>query len=239
MFDIDASGVRALVFDLDGTLYDQRAVRQQMLRRLLGAALRSPRQGYRTLRLLSAYRRAQETVRHDATVTGPHAREQVARACAATGATAEDVRACVERWMNTEPLGLLAGCMYPGLPSLLRRARFAGVRLGVVSDYAAERKLEALGLADCFDAVVCADDPDVGRFKPDPRGLDVALQRLGVPPHEALYIGDRVEVDGVAAARAGVRFVLIDPAAKHRPGYAGARVCDFVEMSDLLFHETV
>jgi len=39
-----------------------------------------------------------------------------------------------------------------------------------------------LGLEDSFDAVVYAQEPEVGRFKPHPRMLQVALQRLGVAP---------------------------------------------------------
>jgi HAD superfamily hydrolase (TIGR01509 family) len=229
--------VRALVFDVDGTLYNQRMVRMLMLRRLLLATVRSPRTGFRALRVLGAYRRAQEILRHDQSLTRACTREQLAVACAATGASPDDVRDCVRRWMDDEPLPLLQRQMYPGLPALLRRARFSGLRLGVASDYAAERKLEAMGLADCFDAIVCADDPDVGRFKPDPRGLLVVLERLGVPPCEALYIGDRPDVDAVAATRAGMRFVLMGAPSRHRGAYSGPFACDFTDVAGLVFDE--
>ena len=77
----------------------------------------------------------------------------------------------------------------------------------MLSDYQAMPKLRALGIADLFDEVLSAQDPDIGVFKPDPRGLEVALQRLDVRPAEALYVGDRVEVDAIAApgSRGAVR----------------------------------
>ncbi len=81
--------------------------------------------------------------------------------------------------METEPLALLAGAVYPGAAELLTEAKQQGLRLGVVSDYPARQKLEALRLAHFFDVLVSAQDDDVQRLKPDPRGLVVALQRLG------------------------------------------------------------
>jgi phosphoglycolate phosphatase-like HAD superfamily hydrolase len=56
---------------------------------------------------------------------------------------------------------------------------------------------------------VTAQDPEVQRFKPHPRGLEVTLGRLGVSKREAIYIGDRADVDGEAAGRAGVRCVIV------------------------------
>jgi hypothetical protein len=40
------------------------------------------------------------------------------------------------------------------------------------------------------------------KIQADPRGLEVALAKLGVAGAHAVYIGDRPEVDGVAAQRA-------------------------------------
>jgi putative hydrolase of the HAD superfamily len=60
-----------------------------------------------------------------------------------------------------------------------------------------------------FDAIASAADPEILAFKPDPRGLTVVAERLGVKPREALYIGDRAEVDARAAASAGMLSAII------------------------------
>jgi FMN phosphatase YigB (HAD superfamily) len=39
--------------------------------------------------------------------------------------------------------------------------------------------------------------------------MTLALDRLGVSGRDAIYVGDDPEVDGVVAAAAGVRFVLV------------------------------
>jgi FMN phosphatase YigB (HAD superfamily) len=81
--------------------------------------------------------------------------------------------------------------------------------LAVLSDYSADRKLAAMGLAHFFDVVVTAQDPEVQRFKPDPAGLELVLQRLAVRMSEAVYIGDREDVDAVAASRAGMQYFIL------------------------------
>ena len=53
----------ALIFDVDGTLYDQTPVRRGMIWRLLRAHLRRPAQGLTTFHALRAYRKAQEFMR--------------------------------------------------------------------------------------------------------------------------------------------------------------------------------
>src|SRR6202035_4241040 len=68
---------------------------------------------------------------------------------------------------------------------------------------------EEMGLTDFFDVIVTAQDPEVQRFKPDPEGLELVLQRLAVRMSEAVYIGDREDVDAVAASRAGIQYFIL------------------------------
>lgn len=189
----------AIVFDVDGTLYLQKPLRRAMALRLARYALSSPRQGVRCARVLQSYRRAQEELR---LITGTAAGGQTARAAAHAGCSLEEVEAHVGRWMEREPLGLLPRFVRPGLREFLVRARSAKIQLAVLSDYPADAKLEALGMADLFDVVLCAQDDGIGIFKPDPAGLREVVRRLRMSPARCLYVGDRPEVDALAAARA-------------------------------------
>ncbi|HEX5832079.1 MAG TPA: HAD family hydrolase, partial [Gemmatimonadaceae bacterium] len=91
----------------------------------------------------------------------------------------------------------------------------------------------ALGVSQLVDVVVCAQDADVACFKPDPRGLLVALVRLGVPPGEAVYVGDRATVDADAARAAGMRCVLVgDRGAAEAAGVPHAS--DFATLARIL-----
>jgi putative hydrolase of the HAD superfamily len=65
----------------------------------------------------------------------------------------------------------------------------------------------------------------VGIEKPDPGIFRIALERLGIEPERALFVGDIRSVDEVGARAAGMPFVLIDPyrdyAAPGAPAIAG------------------
>jgi HAD superfamily hydrolase (TIGR01509 family) len=204
------SGLRAIIFDLDGTLYRQGPLRTAMLARLARAYVTRPLAGVKAYRALGAYRAAQEQLRHTPQPTsGDLADAQIRAACAATGLEPAFVSSCVARWMEQAPLDLVARNVYPGVGEFLGACKLRGLRLGLFSDYPADAKLEALGFQRYFDAVLTAQSSAVGAFKPNPRGLLLVAEQLGVRPAECLYVGDRVEVDAAAAAAAGMLCALI------------------------------
>jgi putative hydrolase of the HAD superfamily len=223
--------IRAVIFDVDGTLYDQRKLRLKMLGALVRAHAWRPLEGWRTGSVLKAYRHAQEELRQSAH-EDPAAR-QAEIACKKTGYSPEFVEQCVQRWMETAPLTHLPACIHAGLVGFLDTCRSRGLRLATLSDYPAEAKLRALGIADAFELALCAQSPEIGRFKPHPRGLVVTLERLGVTAGQALYIGDRPEVDAAAAAAAGVGCAIV--AQRSAAGGAFVTVRGYDELQVRLF----
>ena len=124
------------------------------------------------------------------------------------GTSADDV----DRFLDAEygvwtPAHALLGSAH----ALLEALRERGLRLGVVANAWPEparltrRRIAELGVAERVDAIVLADE--VGARKPDPRIFAAALQALGVGPGEALYVGDRLDVDVLGASRAGLTTV--------------------------------
>jgi putative hydrolase of the HAD superfamily len=89
-----------------------------------------------------------------------------------------------------------------------------GLRHGLLSNSAGavqERKLAATGLRGRFAALVCAEESGVA--KPAAGAFLAGCAALGVAPGETAYVGDRADVDGLGAARAGLVSVWVD-----RPG---------------------
>ena len=82
-------------------------------------------------------------------------------------------------------------------------------KLGLLSNYPDTQALRAsvarLGLAEYFDAVVVSGD--VGRVKPHVLPFQRMLERLGVEPDEALYVGDNWLGDIQGAKRVGMQAV--------------------------------
>ena len=109
-------------------------------------------------------------------------------------------------YWSKEP-GLIS--LFPGIRPLLRDLHSSGCRLGVFTQKSREfeikgrccgasNELEELGVASLFSVVVGFED--VARHKPDPEGVELALDRLGVLPKEALLVGDSAA--DIEAARA-------------------------------------
>lgn len=100
----------------------------------------------------------------------------------------------------------------PGTAKVLER--FADqCRLGLVTNghpVLQRRKLTTIGAADAFEAAVFAgyDTP----AKPDPAPFDRVLSSLGVPPGDAVYVGNAPMTDVVGAHAAGLRAALVGDA---------------------------
>jgi len=104
------------------------------------------------------------------------------------------------------------GDLIAGAAAAVRAIARLGLRLGVVTngiDRVQRRRLKASPLAESFPVVVTSER--AGFTKPDPRIMEIALKRLRVRPDEAIYVGDDAHVDGLAANRAAVPFVWFNP----------------------------
>ncbi|HPF35832.1 MAG TPA: HAD-IA family hydrolase [Candidatus Krumholzibacteria bacterium] len=97
---------------------------------------------------------------------------------------------------------------YPHVRPVLHRLAREGYALAVVSDaprFEAWLRLTYLRLNHDFDVVLTFDD--TGHHKPSPVGFEMALQKLGVPAHRAVNIGDWPERDIVGGTIAGMHTV--------------------------------
>ena len=97
-----------------------------------------------------------------------------------------------------------------GAVATVRALKEAGHRIGVVSNAEGrvERDLDGAGYAGLFETVV--DSHVVGVEKPDPEIFRIALERMGVAPESAVYLGDVPAVDVAGARAAGLTPVLLD-----------------------------
>jgi len=116
---------------------------------------------------------------------------------------------CALRLAQTEMLWRSAD---PAAAPVLRELKRRGFTLGVISnsDGRLERSFALTDLTEHFDFLI--DSFVVGVEKPDPAIFQFALERAGVAPHEAAYVGDIYPVDVIGARRAGLLPILYDPA---------------------------
>lgn len=98
----------------------------------------------------------------------------------------------------------------PGVPTIPRQLRAAGLGLGLASSSprpVIDAVLETVGLDRAFQAVVSGDE--VARGKPAPDGFLLAARRLGVEPARCLVVED--SRNGVLAAKAAGMAVAAVP----------------------------
>lgn len=203
MISVDWQRVRLVVFDIDGTLYDQRCLRRKMIAELLQHCLRHPGD-WKLLRLIDRFRRTRERLAEEE-VQGVE-ELQYRRPAADLGMESQVVREMLEDWMLHRPLKHLRRCRYDWVDRFFAALRERGKTIVVLSDYPAGQKLEALGLE--ADILVSAVDPEVDRLKPHPAGLTRVLDLAHVSPREGLLIGDRDDRDGESARRVGMAYLL-------------------------------
>jgi phosphoglycolate phosphatase len=183
--------VRAIIFDLDGTLIDSKrdlihsvnAMMEEMHRPQLAADV------------ISGY-------------IGHGAPQLVARALGGT-ATEEELKHGLQFFLSYyEEHKMDYTSAYPGVPETL--SQLGHIPMAVLTNKPARismRILQALGLADRFRVIYGGNSFETK--KPDPLGAKTILRDLNVEPADALIVGDS-EVDVQTARNAGTRAAAVN-----------------------------
>ncbi len=194
---MNGPAVSAVLFDLDDTLYPQSSF-------LAGAFDAVAEEAGRLGLERGRFRRALD----EALLEGSDKGNTIDRALAAAGAPGADATVLVKVFQDFVPARLDP---YPGVRAALAELG-RHVPLGLVTDGhvpGQRAKLEATGLGPHFEVVVFSDEIGRRYRKPHPAGVDAALERLGVPPLEAVLVGDRPDKDVAVALRLEMRAVRV------------------------------
>jgi HAD superfamily hydrolase (TIGR01549 family) len=212
------TGIRAILFDLDGTLrynipssnhtfFDYAAE--------LGA-VDSPEHRLETLRWVHYYWAQSPELLGDLEVFGTLSSEfwtfYSERTLQAFGCPPEQAHSLaprVQSRMDTEyaPLDHVPPEVHHTLQALCQ----AGLRLAVVSNRGNpfDEQLDSLEISQYFEFALAAGVIDL--WKPEAGIFLHAVERLGVPPEQTMYVGDNYFADVIGARNAGLQPVLIDP----------------------------
>jgi len=228
--------VRAVLFDLDGTLMDHDAARVAGLSAHVAALL--PGLPAAELTRLDAEWRRLEALHYDEYAAGRISFQEQRRR------RVRGLHAALDRALPSDPEADAWFAAYLNhyrgawrafddvLPALAALAQaFPDAALGIVTNGEGEpqrAKLAAIGVADRFPLVVAS--AEAGVAKPAAEIFALACERLGTEPHEAAHVGDRLDLDAHGAAAAGLRGIWLD---RQRSGDAASGVTTIATLHEL------
>lgn len=184
--------LRAVAFDVDGTLYPNAS----MYLHSLGLALSH-------LRLLRTLEEVRAQLRRNPDDTDDFHRVQARLVGARLGLTPERAYALVEARVYTRWYRIFKKLkLFPGVAQTIDEFRAAGLKVAVLSDFPIRHRLVDLGLPGPWD---CAFSSEETHFlKPHPRPFEVLAERLELPPQDILYVGNSYSYDVLGAAAVGM-----------------------------------
>ena len=94
---------------------------------------------------------------------------------------------------------------FEGLQEMLASLKKQGIKLGIISNGKGRFQMdniEALGIKDHFDIILISESE--GLRKPDPRIFERAMERLAVQPSLSLFVGDHPTTDVEGAKNTGM-----------------------------------
>jgi len=132
--------------------------------------------------------------------------------------------------------GFPSACyLYPDVLPTLRVLRAQRLRLGLITngpESMQRRKIEHLGISSHLDVMLISGVEGVS--KPDPAIFERAAERLGVRVEEAAFVGDHPEADVGGARRAGMRAIWRRDPASGDVATADAVIEEIGEVLDVL-----
>jgi len=230
--------IRAVLFDLDDTLFDHRYAARMAL-----DGVRADQECFRRTTAADFERAHAEILEelHARVMAGAleldDARmERFRRLFAAAGVDADDrlVRATAAAYRERY---LASWRPVPGAPALLE-ALHGRVRIGIVSNnllQEQEEKVRFCGFEPFIDSLVVSGA--VGISKPDPGIFAIALERLDCDPGSAVMIGDAWRTDIAGARAAGIRPIWLNRAGELPPEPANVAQVIALEPLDLVLAE--
>lgn len=182
----------AVVFDVDGTLYDN----WRMYLRSLPFALTH-------IRLIAAFNKVRKRIRTVRPIDDFYTL-QATMLGEELGMGTEEARELINVSIYEKWEAKLEGMpVNPGVLELLAYLR-EGTELksGVLSDFPIERKLRLLGLDGEWDLAISSEE--VGYLKPNPEPFEEVARRLHVRPEEVLYVGNSYRYDVLGSKALGM-----------------------------------
>ena len=221
----NTQSLKAVGFDLDGTLYPNYSLYLRLLPKLILHPL--------FYRAFSKARSQLHVGQNDCPESGASFYDRQASEMALIlGKPAEQIKHKAECLVYKNWENHFSGIkLFPHLKETLGALRGAGLRLAVLSDFPPVRKLSLLGLDGFFDTAIASEE--TGALKPSGIPFSAMARALNVRHDEILYVGNSAHFDVEGAKSAGMKAALI-----RRDVFSTGRVPkNFAGKADFVFRD--
>jgi putative hydrolase of the HAD superfamily len=202
---INYSKTKVVIFDVDGTLYNQQKLRLYMLKHISFFLLKHPLK-LKEIRIIIEFRKQRE-IRSGEKVKNIET-AQYLWAAEKCRVNPDMVKKLVNKWIYEIPLQYLKKSGKTGLKRLFKKIKNNGIKIAIYSDYPAKKKIQVLGLS--ADLIISSIDKNIDCFKPDPKAVFYILKKLGInKPEDCLFVGDRYDKDQACADNARIVSLII------------------------------
>lgn len=202
--------IRAVIFDLDGTLYDYNTLDREAFARV-GELVRE-RLGVSEEQYGEAFMRARKSTKKKLGETAPSHSRMLYFQKTLEYLDIRPLYLALEMYETYWGLFLEKMTLYPGARTLLDALHDKYIRVGVCTDLLAHiqhRKMIALGLMDDVDCLVTSEE--AGVEKPSQRIFAMCLKKLRLEPEEVCFVGDDYKKDIKGAMAAGMCAIWFCP----------------------------
>jgi len=197
--------IKGVAFDLDGTLYPNYRLNVKIFPFIL-----------KEWQLMSAFGKARIIIRKEQEKSLPQGDFYLHQAKITAGLLSnnkkqvdpEQLNEKIERliYRGWEPLFKNIK-LFKNVSETLLAFKNTGYKMGLLSDFPPEAKLENLGISGNWDAVLCSERS--GALKPHPLSFLELAEKMSLPPEKIIYVGNSHSYDVIGAARAGMKTALI------------------------------
>ena len=206
--------IEAVLFDIDGTLFDHEHASSGSLRALIEVE-RDDLDERAHAEALAEWRRL-EALHYPSYLTGElsldEQRRQRAGGMLAWLEAQDRPEAELDAWWQRFLDGYRERWRpFPDTEAAVAALEREGLALGIITNADGDiqrRKLAALGLLERMPAFVASSE--AGSAKPEPAIFHAACELLELPPERVAYVGDRLDIDAQGARDAGLLGIWVD-----------------------------
>ncbi|MDC7219947.1 MAG: HAD family hydrolase [Spirochaetales bacterium] len=213
--------VKAVAFDIDGTLYPNRSMYFHSIPFYLSH-----------FRLISAFSKIRKDIRKITPVDDFPAL-QAELFAKELSIEPEEAGQIIEKvFFSDWELIFKRVRIFPGARELLLSLQERGIKTAALSDFPVGNKLNYFNLADCWDVIMSSDES--GYLKPSREPFLELAKRLDVKPEEVLYVGNNSAYDVGGSRAAGMMSAHVKPFWKKGNPQADCRFSRYSQLSEFI-----